>query len=729
MNDTQIIKTACRVCHGGCGALVTFENGRVTRIRPDPDSPLSLGRMCPKGLAGIELLYHPDRLKYPMKRIGPRGSGQWERISWDEALFIITENADKIRREYGPEAIVLAQGTGRHHLKHVVRFSNALGTPNWVEPGTAQCFFPRVCAGAITYGSMPVVDYYGKVNPGCILVWGSNPVVSGADVELQFRCRDAIARGSKLIVVDPRRTELAEKAEFWLPIRPGTDDALAMGFMNVIINEGLYDKDFCENYTYGFDKLAARVQEYPLSRVSEITWISEEQIAAAARFFATSKPAALEWGCAIEHTPNCFQTVRALAMLPGITGNFDVPGGFIEGMHVMPEADILIKNLPEEQGKKRMGESAYKLLAGVGGECPAAHVPTLFNAMITGEPYPIKALMLFGNNGLMAFADSKKTREAYMNMDFISCMDLFMTPTAELADIVLPAACWLELDEVYSGPSLADHVILVQKKITRTHECRSDEEVLLELAKRLGLEYEANSIYDIFNDQLKAVGEKYPEYKSLDFEKMKELSYLEFPIEYRQYEKRGRFNTPTGKMELYSTVLEGLGHDPLPYYKEPPESPYSSPELAKKYPLILTTGGRSKFYFISELRQIPMLRRHEPYPLAELHTDTAREYEINDGDWIFIETMRGRITQKAKVTDGIVHGVVNCSLGWWYPEVENPGHGWDESNCNILTSQDPPFDPHSGTYQLRALLCRIAKNPDCEIEKRFESSRLGNSSQ
>lgn len=720
----QTIKTACRACHGGCGALVTVEDGVVTDLRPDPDSPLSKGRMCPKGLAGIELLYSPDRLKYPMIREGERGEGKWRRVSWDEALNYIVENVNKIRNESGPEAIVLGQGTGRHHLKHVNRFANALGTPNWMEPGTAQCFFPRVATGNLTYGTMPVMDYYGDVNPELILVWGSNPIISGADAEIQFRCRDAVQKGSRLIVVDPRRTELAEKAEYWLQLRPGTDDALAMGFLNVIIGEELYDKEFCEKWVYGLDKLAERVKEFTPKRVSEITWVPEEKIIAAARLFAATKPAGLEWGCALEHTPNCFQTVRALAILPGITGNFDIPGGWIEGAHVMPEADILIDKLPDEQGYKRIGESRYKLLAGVGGECPASHVPSLMKAMLEGDPYQIRGLMLFGNNGIISFADSQKVRKAYENMEFISCMDLFMTPTAEMADVVLPAASWLELDEVYSGPSLADHVILVQKKVAQIGECRCDEEVLCELAKRLELNYYADSIYDIYNDQLKSVAEKYPEYHDLDWEKMKELSYLEFPIEYKQYEKRGRFNTPTGKMEVWSTAMEDLGLDPLPNYVESPESPYSTPELYSEYPLILTTGARSKYYFISEGRQIPRLRRRSMYPEVEIHPEDAEKYGIVHGDWVFIETKRGRITMKANVTDGILQGVVSCPIGWWYPEESDTGHGWNESNCNVLTSQDPPYDPNSGTYQLRGLLCRIYKNTDCNIEQRFEQSEL-----
>lgn len=721
---TEIVKTACRACHGGCGALVTVEDGVVTKIMPDPDSPLSRGRMCAKGLAGVELLYSPDRLKYPMIRAGKRGEGKWRRATWDEALDYIVENVNRIRTESGPESIVVAQGTGRHHLKHVNRFANALGTPNWMEPGTAQCFFPRVATGNLTYGCMPVVDYYGPVNPALLLIWGSNPVISGADCEVQFRCKDAVKKGSKLIVVDPRRTELAEKAKYWLQLRPGTDDALAMGFLHVIIKEELYDKEFCDKWVYGLDKLAERVEKYTPELVSQITWVPKDKIVGAARLFASLKPSGLEWGCALEHTPNCFQAVRALAILPAITGNFDVPGGWIEGGHVMPEADILIDKLPDEQGYKRFGEAEYKLLAGVGGECPASHVPTLMNAMLTGEPYKVRGLMLFGNNGIISFADSQKVRKAYEKAEFISCMDLFMTPTAEMADVVLPAASWLELDEVYSGPSLADHVILVQKQITRIGECRSDEEVLCDLAHRLGLNYYADSIYDIYNDQLRSVGEKYPEYKDLDWNKMKELSYLEFPIEYKNYEKRGRFNTPTGKLEVYSTAMEAMGLDPLPDYKESPESPISTPELYKEYPLILTTGARSKFYFISEGRQIPRLRRQSMYPEVEIHPEDAAKYGIKNGEWVWIETRRGKITMKARVTDGILQGVVSCPIGWWYPEEKGTGHGWNESNCNVLTSQDPPYDPNSGTYQLRGLLCRVSPNHECKIEERFESSEL-----
>jgi anaerobic selenocysteine-containing dehydrogenase len=713
MGEIKRIKTACRACHGGCGAIVTVEDDVVTKIEPDKDSPISKGRLCPKGLAGIELLYHPDRLKYPMKRAGKRGEGKWERISWDEAYDFIVANINKIRDNYGIESLAVAQGTGRHHLKYVIRFTNTLGTPNWFEPGTAQCFVPRITAGMVTYGFHPVVDYYSDVNPECLVVWGAHPGNSGADCESMFRFKDAVRKGSKLIVIDPRRTDIAEKAELFLQIRPGTDDALALGMMNVIINEELYDKDFVETWCYGFDELKERVQEYPVSRVAEITWIPEEKIIAAARMMATAKTAPLEWGCAIEHTPNTMQTVRAVAILPALIGNLDVKGGFIEGMHLLRDPDLHLRYLPEEQKQQRLGIDNFKFLSGTHKPSPSAHIPTVFEAIETGKPYPIKGIMLCGNNGLLSIADSNKTYESLMKLDFICSQELFMTPTTQLADVVLPVGCWLEVDGLLGAPTVADHVALVQKKIVRTHECKSDQEIFIELSQRLGLDY-GESLDEMLDYQLEPVRQRYPQYRDLNIEKLRELSYIEVPIEYKQYEKNGRgFNTPTGKVELYSTTMEKFGYDPLPFYQEPPESPYSAPELAKEYPLVLNTGGRSMFFFLSENRQMKSLRKHHPYPQVEIHPETAAKYAIAQGGWVYIESPRGRITQKALITEGIAPGSINCQYGWWFPEKKgSKDFGGFAANANVLTSRDAPYDPSLGTYQLRALLCKIYKNED-----------------
>jgi anaerobic selenocysteine-containing dehydrogenase len=713
MGEIKKIKTACRACHGGCGVIVTVENAVVTKIEPDKDSPISRGRLCPKALAGIELLYHPDRLKYPMKRIGKRGEGKWERISWDAAYDIIVKNINKIRDNYGIESLAVAQGTGRHHLKYVIRFTNTLGTPNWFEPGTAQCFVPRITAGMVTYGFHPVVDYYSEVNPECIVVWGSHPGNSGADCESMFRFKDAVRKGSKLIVIDPRKIDIADKAELYLQIRPGTDDALALGMMNIIINEDLYDKEFVEKWCYGFKELKERVQEYPLERVAKITGIPGEKIIAAARMMATTKPTTLEWGCALEHTPNTMQTVRAVALLPALTGNIDVKGGFIEGMHLLPDPDKQLDKLPMKQKLQRLGIDNFKFLCGAHKPSPSAHIPTVFEAIDTGKPYPIKGLMLCGNNGLLSIADSKKTYKSLMGLDFICSQELFMTPTTQLADVVLPVGCWLEVDALLSAPTIADHVALVQKKIVRTHECKSDEEIFIELSQRLGLDY-GDSLDDMFEYQLDSVRERFPQYQDLTIEKLRELNYIEVPIEYKQYEKNNRgFNTPTGKVELYSTIMEEFGYDPLPFYQEPPESPYSNPELAKEYPLILNTGGRSLFFFLSENRQMKSLRKHHPYPQVEIHPETAAQYGISDGDWVYIESPRGRITQKALVTENIAPNSINCQYGWWFPEKkDSPNFGAFEANANVLTSRDAPYDPSLGTYQLRALLCKIYKNED-----------------
>lgn len=708
MADKMIIRSACRMCHGGCGVLVHIDDGRVVNIKGDPDSPLNQGRMCPKGLASIEHLYHPDRLKFPLKRAGSRGEGKWQRITWEQALETIVSKIQSISEKYGTEAIAIAQGTGRHHFHHVLRFANVLGTPNWCEPGTAQCFIPRVLAGVMTYGGLPVCDYYGEVNPQCLLVWGHNPVISGPDGEIQFRVKDCMKKGTRLIVVDPRRNEIAAKADLWLQIRPGTDAALAMSMMNVIINESQYDKDFVDKWSVGFDALAERVGPCTPQWAESITWIPANQIREAAMMYAQTKPAALEWGVALEHTPNCFQTVRAVAILPGITGNIDVPGGSILGMNIMPDAPILSETLSDEMKNKRMGAEQYKILCGRNSLFPSAHIPTLLNAMRTGNPYPVKGFLLFGNNGLLGFADSRRVYESMMKLDFILSMDLYMTPTAELADIVLPAASWLELDEMAPLPIGAPHVVLVQQKAVRLWECRSDEEVLVDLARRLNLACGTESVEEIYNLQLASAGMVYPEFKGLTFDDLRERGYISVPIKYRKYEQGG-FMTISGKAEFSAGLVAAEGYDPLPSYSEPPESPASSPELIKNYPYVLTTGGRSMYFFHSEFRQIPSLRKKHQNPIVEIHPETAKSNGVVDGDWVWIESPRDRIRQIVKITDGIDPRVVNVQHGWWYPEKTSPDHGVWESNANVLTSMDPPYDPAMGTYQFRALLCRISK--------------------
>lgn len=701
MNDvTTVLKSVCRSCHGGCGVLLHVRDDRLVKIEGDRESPLNHGRLCPIGTVTLDLVYHPDRLKYPMRRVGARGSGKWERISWDRALDEISERLLSIREEFGPEAIAMGTGTGRHHIRWVSRFGHALGTPNWCEPGFAQCFHPRVNTCLLTFGDFPVSDYTGDVAPELIMFWGHDPTNSGPDGETRFNVHEALAHNPKTIVIDPRQTDLAKRADVWLQVRPGVDDALALSMLNVIIEEELYDKPFVARWTHGFDALRERVKGCSPEWVEPITWVAAEKIRAAARLFAATRPALLEWGCAIEHTPKCIQTVRAVSMLPALTANIDIPGAWVFGMHGLGRFPSLIENLTPEANAKRLGADRFKLLGGEGADLPAAHIPTLLQAMREGKPYPVKAFLVFGNNTLSTYANSARVYESLIKLDFMVCADLFMTPTAELADIVLPAASWPELNQLAGLPTIAANVVLAQQKAVRIGECKSDEEIFVELARRMKLPVGTETVEDVLDAQL-AAGTL-----GITFDELKRRGFVKLPFKYRKFENGG-FKTPTGKIELYSTRLEALGYPPLPYYEEPPESPLNTPEIARDYPLVLTTGGRIPFFFNSEHRQIANLRKARRHPLAEIHPATAARYGIANGDWIWVETRRGRIQQKAKLTTGIDPRVVHVEHGWWFPEEPAPEYGIWKSNANLLTDNQPPYDPAMGTYQLRGLLCRI----------------------
>lgn len=710
-------KAACRGCHGGCMHILTVENGRVTGVRPDPDGPLNRGRACVKGLSILEQMYHPDRITTPMRRLGPRGSGRWEPVSWEDAYDEMARKLGGFRQKYGPESIALISGTGRHHLSQFWRFANVLETPNATSAGALICLGPRKNAADLTAGHFGGVDYYGETKPAGILVWGANPAISGADGELQFHIQDAVRAGTPLIVVDPKPNELTEKARLWLPLRPGTDGALAMGLLHILIEEGLYDREFVTRYTHGFDRLAERCRKFDPDTTARITGLSAPLIREAVRFIAAIKPLSLEWGCAIEQSVNAVQTCRAIFMIPALTGNYDIPGGFVESMEIAPTADILLDRLrPEQAGKCISGK--YPLCDGTAAPKLFAHPYLTLDAIRTGQPYKIRAMIASANNTLLSMADSRHTYTCLQELEYFVYMDFFRTPTAELADLFLPAALWPEIDSVYCMPEFGDVAALCMRKVAQVGQCRSDEEVFLELSRRMGLDYGAESQEEILDEILQELGRRRPEYAGMDFAQFRELGWIAPRREYRQYKTRG-FDTPTGKFELWSTILERSGADPLPDWQEVPESPVSRPDMAGEYPLILTTGSRTQPFFISNNRQIRSLRRRHPFPLVSMNPATGQKYGIRDGDWVFIETARGRITQKAHFLPEMRKDTVSCEMGWWYPEAGAPDYDWDVSNANILTVGAPPHDPIGGAYPLRALLCRIAPNPDHSIEERY----------
>ena len=693
-------RSVCRVCHGGCAARVTVADGRVARVRPWPGSPFNLGRMCVKGLSTPAAMYHPDRLRHPLRRVGPRGSGRFVPVSWDEALDAIAGKLDDFRRETGPESVALGQGTGRHHYFHVIRFANTFGTPNWYEPGLANCFIPRITVSNLTYGGFVTADYYGDVAPRTILFWGHNPLVSSADGELAFPAARALKQGAYGIAVDPRRSETAKRCGLWLPIRPGTDAALALGMIRAIIEEGWYDREFVEAWTTGFADLRQRVAAATPDWVREVTGVPAAAMLEAARRYALEKPSVLEWGVSLEQNPNSLQTVRAVAILRGLTGNLDVPGGDCFGGDLVAAYPVLRQALPPEALAKRIGADTFKLLGGFRAFMPSAHIPGLFAAMRSGDPYRVRALLVFGNNPLATVADSRAVEASLRALDLLVVADHFLTPTAALADYVLPSAYWPEIDQIIELPLVAPRAVFAHRKLVQVGECRQNELILSDLAKRLGLPGAEESLGDILDARLRPIG--------LTFNELAErFMFMPGPA-YRRFEEKG-FRTPSRKVELSCKALARLGYDPLPSFREPPESPVSAPEVAREYPLVLTTGARRPEFFHSDGRQIGRLRGRRPEPLAELGPATAARYGVADGDWVRVASPRGAIRLRARVTPDILEGVVSVDHGWWFPERGDGECGAFESNANVLTNAGPPYDPAFGSYQLRGLLCSIAR--------------------
>jgi anaerobic selenocysteine-containing dehydrogenase len=702
-NDEKIIRSYCRFCHGSCGVYVHVRDGKVVKVEPDPESPISHGQMCSKGLASVQIAYHPDRVLYPLKRTGEKGEGKWQRISWDEALDTIADKYRQLKKDFGAESIVLGYGTGRDYETYLYRFANLLGTPNVLTAGH-QCYGSRVAITTVTCGNLPICDY--ERDPKCVIVWGNNIVWTNPDEYMAILLNKTLAKGAKLIVVDPRCTYLAGRADVWLKIRPGTDTALAFGFANVIINEGLYDKEFVEKWVHGWDKFVERVQQYPLDRVSEITWIPVEKIQEAARLYAQTKPACIQWGISIEQTINCIDNNRLLTDLMAITGNLDVPGGNV--IMVPPPIQVAStfgahRQLPVEQRKKRLGGTRFRLADRIAVIDPRV----VWDAVLTEKPYPVKAIQLHGSNPVITREGAQQIYEALKKVEFLVVADFFITPTAELADIILPAATWLEMDNTADSWKRSGYVF-AKRKIVQIGECWQDHKMFSELGKRLGQE-------EYWGKDVEADLDLVLSPSGINFKQFIEKGYLKGKLEYRKHEKSG-FSTPTRKVEIYSTILEDLGYDPLPQYREAPESPISTPELAKKYPYILTTGFRSPVFFHSEFRQIPWLRDLHRDPIVEMHPDTAAKHNIKEGDWVYIENHRGKIRQKAKFNISLDPRVIAAEHGWWFPERKSPDHGWDISNINLLVSSDlEQCDPAMGSNNMRALLCTIYSAPEPEV--------------
>ncbi len=466
-----------------------------------------------------------------------------------------------------------------------------------------------------------------------------------------------------------------------------------------------------DKYCFGFEQLRERAREYPLKKVSDITWVAEEDIRQPATMYATLKPAAITCRMGLNMHTNALQSVRATVLLTALTGNLDVKGGnllqkrngipYVTPIHMEQQTRLSKKEMDKAPGVKE--RPMY-----YGYEAPFfanSYPPSFFDMFLTGKPYQTRVFLCV-NDPVMGLQNGKKIREAVKNVDFVAVTDFFISPTANLADIVLPAATWLEKDLV-QNLFYFNYYGVGGKVIEPVGEGRDELEIYAELAKRLEtkLQFSMTSAEKHSDYQLKPSG--------MTSNDLRGKNVISWPIEYKKYEQEGyKFGTETGKVELYSKHFEKFGYDPLPYYEEPAESPYRTPELFEQYPLILISGARCQPFYHGAHRQIPWLRELFPDPTIEIHPDTAEKLSIHDGDWVWIETaqMKGKIKQKAEVTLGIHPQVVHARSHWWFPErTDDPERGCMESNINANHADSEPTDIISGSTMIRGCLCKIYK--------------------
>ena len=799
----QIIKTTSWSggpgCHGGCGVLAHVRDGRLIKIEGDPDHPWNQGRLCARALAMTQYVYHPDRLKRPQIRAGERGENKWREVSWAEAFDYIETRMNSIRDEHGPESMIFAMGTGRDIPPWICMLAYAYGSPNVMfSLSGVACYSPRISAVETVQGDYAVFDAAQWLPermessrytpPECIMIFGYNIPATCPDNLFGHWLTDLMKKGTKVIAIDPRLSWFASRSEIHLPIRPGTDGALAMSMLNVIVNEGLHDEGFVKKWTNAahlvnpatgkliresdvdpegspenflaldpskgspivwdssnadyrddasevtlsgrvtvnlidgpvdavtvWDRFTEKLDEYTPERASEITMVPAEKIIKAARLYAESKPAAIHWGVPIDMTPGITPTVQAITLLWCITGNLDIPGGnviskyaFDAVAYALPGAEGVIKLKDAEQDKTRIGIETYGPLNKF---IWRAQTDLVLDQIFTEDPYPIKGMWIQGTNLISGIGlDPERWAEAMKKLDFIAAVDLFHTPTTQLADIVLPASSFLEKDGVRSWwvP------LQILQKAVNVEECRPDVEINFELAKRFDPDFKWETVHDLFDEILKNSG--------MTWNELKEKGGWAIPPEgtpsapYDRYRKgllrpdgKPGFYTPSGLVEIHSTLREGWGLEPLPNYEEPPFTPISRPDLAEEYPLILCTGRRSPVYFHSEHRNIPWLRAIHPDPLVEIHPKTAEKHGIEHGEWVTVENWMGSCRLKAKVTPIIPEWMVMAEHGWWFPEKEGAEpslHGAWESNINKLIPMGYQGDDGLGA-PIKHMLCRI----------------------
>ncbi len=762
----KIVKTNCFECHAKCGVLCEVDkDGTLVSVKGNPEDPRSQGRLCGKGLSATKILYDPERLRWPLRRKGERGAGDWERITWDEALDWLVDRIQTLTNEYGAETIAYGQGTGRGTNQWTARMGNTGGRVHHSQAPGNICLVPMMVQSVVQTGGFSIFDGCDFDNADCIVFWGANSVWTEATY-----CSGQIGRsrdrGAKLIVIDPFfEHPLAAKADYFVGVRPGSDPYLAMAWLNVIIGEDLYDHEFTKKYTNAamlliegpnvplnaqlldpegnpqsmlvFDKntgtmvdihtpgvdedmdyrgmvkladgseapvttvwnaLKLLVEPWTPEKASELCWVPADVIRDSARTYATAPSATINVFQGVEEQTNCKDTIQLILMIIALCGNFEKKGGNLS-MPFWTQMFTLSGPSPESATELRMvDDRSPGYLNGSG------NTNMIFNAMITGEPYPIKGYIMVQGNPLSWSEDTKFVRKALMSLDLLVCMDYYMSPTCELADLVLPSTHWTERDYL-ADEVCSEWVFAQQRAVDPLYERRSDVWFWRTLGNRLNPEWWPwETDEELFDWQLEQT------HAGVTWDELKDnwIHHLE-PTPSRNYQQNG-FATPSGRVELYCVVNLVAGGSPFPGANEPKESVYSTPEVAKDYPLTAITGRRYPIYYHSAYRGIPTLREIVPEPQVIFHTSVAKELGIEYGEWVWIESPTGRITMKARPSDGLDPRVCVIPHGWWQgcKELNLSDYPDDMCNANVITGSRAYSDDFM-TPGLRSTLCRIVK--------------------
>ncbi len=786
----KFVRGYCALCTAHCATIATLEDGRVIRLDADHDHPNG-GVICIKGKAAPELVYHADRLDYPLKRTRPKGDPDpgWKRVSWDEALDDIAQRLISTRDRYGPKTVALGKGTKSGTSVDDVerwlgRFLYLFGSPNWVST-THVCNWHRDTGFSFTFGTnLPTPDI---AHSKTFLLWGHNP--SSTSLVLAHDIVAARARGMKTVVVDPRRIGIGSQADILLQVRPGTDGALALALIHCLMDESWYDATFARQWTnapfllnsesqkvvteadltaqgspdryvvwdesknqavtydpaagfyerdgvqpalFGgrllkekngkeiscrpvFERLGEIASAFAPERSEKITWVPADKVWQTALLLAHNRPVSLYmWNGLGQHT-NATQTSRAIASLYALLGDFDRQGGNVIFPKV-PINDVAGKEfLSKETAALRIGREKKPLgPPAAPGNCAAYDI---FTAILEERPYPIKAFLSFGSNPVMSNADSRRAREALSTLEFGVATDLFMTPTAELCDYVLPATSFLEMANLTTAfehrPAGKTHLQYRPAVVEPIAERRSDTWIIFELAKRLGFgeqfwngDIEAGYAYELVPS---GISLKHLKNSPGGISKPVQPSYEKHAKKNNDGVLRG-FTTPSKKVEIYCHKFATHGYPTMPEYVEPALSPVSRPEVAADYPLVLTNAKFTTFVH-SQQRALPSLRKAAREPMADIHPDSAARFGIENKQWMIVESPRGAIKVRARVTPNIVPGVVCCQHGWWQAckELTLPGYnpyGSDGANPATLIGTDLT-DPVSGSLPHRSYLCRV----------------------